>query len=82
MILNRITKIIFIITLSILCAFGPLCTDIYLAALPQINEYFNTTTAKTQITLTACFLGLAFGQCIIGPISDAKGRKGPFGKAG
>ncbi len=75
---ERIIKTIYIITLSILCAFGPLCTDIYLAALPQINDYFGTNAAQTQLTLTACFLGLAFGQCVIGPISDARGRRIPL----
>jgi DHA1 family bicyclomycin/chloramphenicol resistance-like MFS transporter len=75
---DKIIKIIYIVTLSILCAFGPLCTDIYLAALPQINEFFNANAAQTQLTLTSCFLGLAFGQCVIGPISDARGRRIPL----
>ncbi len=75
---EKIVKTIYIITLSILCAFGPLCTDIYLAALPEINDYFGTSAAQTQLTLTACFLGLAFGQCVIGPISDARGRRIPL----
>lgn len=34
--------------------------------------------AQTQITLSACILGLALGQVIAGPISDAIGRRRPL----
>lgn len=34
--------------------------------------------SQIQITLSACILGLALGQVIAGPISDALGRRRPL----
>lgn len=31
-----------------------------------------------QLSLTSCLIGLAVGQIIVGPISDARGRKIPL----
>ena len=61
-----------------LCAFAPMCTDVYLPALPQVVGTFNTTTSLAQSSLTASFLGLALGQLIIGPVSDTYGRTKPL----
>ncbi len=69
---------LYLLALGLLCAFGPLCTDIYLPGLPAICEYFKVDPTSSQLSLTSCFLGLAFGQIIVGPISDAIGRKKPM----
>ena len=69
---------IFILVLGTLTAFGPICTDLYLPALPTITLAFNSNASLMGLTLTASFLGLALGQIIIGPISDAIGRKKPL----
>lgn len=61
-----------------LTAFAPLSTDMYLPSLPAVSHDLSATMSLTQITLTACILGLAFGQVIIGPISDARGRRWPL----
>ncbi len=61
-----------------LTAFGPLCTDIYLPGLPSISADFAADPAITQLSMTSSFLGLALGQVIIGPVSDALGRRGPL----
>ena len=50
----------------------------YLPAFPQIAEEFNTSASLTQLSLTACLIGLAVGQLVIGPISDVKGRRKPL----
>lgn len=63
------------IILSMLAAFGPICTDIYLPAVPEITADLMTNASAMQLTLTASFLGLALGQLFIGPLSDAYGRK-------
>lgn len=67
-----------VITLSMLAAFGPVCTDIYLPAIPAITQGLHTDPATIQLSLTSCFLGLALGQLFVGPISDAYGRKLPL----
>ena len=65
----------YICILGMLTAFGPMCSDIYLPALPEIVNALETNTSMAQTTLAATFLGLAVGQLIIGPLSDAYGRK-------
>ena len=62
--------------LSWLTAFGPLCTDMYLPTLPDIASELHISTALAQSSITACLLGLALGQLVIGPISDSRGRHG------
>ncbi|MDQ0209212.1 multidrug effflux MFS transporter [Alkalicoccobacillus murimartini] len=67
-----------LLILGSLAAFGPLTIDMYLPAFPQIEQDFVTSASFTQLSLTACLLGLALGQIIVGPISDVRGRKGPL----
>src|SRR5947199_110224 len=64
--------------LGALSAFGPLSIDMYLPALPSLTRDFGTGASQVQLTLSACLLGLAMGQTIAGPISDALGRRGPL----
>ena len=67
-----------VLILGGLIAFAPLSTDMYLPALPTLSHDLGATMAATQITLTACILGLSLGQIIMGPISDALGRRRPL----
>ncbi|WP_407942042.1 multidrug effflux MFS transporter [Nocardiopsis codii] len=64
--------------LGVLAATGPLATDMYLPAFPQITQDLGTSEAQIQLTLTAIMLGLAVGQLVLGPMSDAWGRRGPL----
>ncbi|WP_231598768.1 multidrug effflux MFS transporter [Corynebacterium occultum] len=64
-----------LIGLATLSAAAPLSTDMYLPALPNIVNELDTTQAMVQLTLSGFMLGMAVGQLIIGPISDATGRK-------
>ena len=59
-------------------AIGPLTIDMYLPALPTITNQLETTSAAVQLTLTGTLVGLALGQLVIGPVSDALGRKRPL----
>lgn len=54
---------------------GPLLTDFYLPALPSMIGVFNASTTQIQLTITCFLVGLAFGQLIMGPLSDRYGRK-------
>lgn len=64
--------------LGSLSALGPLSIDMYLPAFPQLAEEMNATPSMIQLSLTACLVGIALGQLIVGPISDVKGRRKPL----
>ena len=61
-----------------LSAFGPLSIDLYLPALPSLSRDLGGSPSLVQLTLTACLLGLAAGQLVAGPLSDALGRCRPL----
>jgi MFS transporter, DHA1 family, multidrug resistance protein len=61
-----------------LTIFGPLCIDMYLPALPRISEELHASASAVQITLTACLIGISFGQLLLGPVSDRVGRRPPL----
>lgn len=67
-----------VLILGGLGAFAPLSIDMYLPALPALTTDFGTGASEVQLTLSAFFLGLALGQAIIGPLSDAYGRRRPL----
>ncbi|MDK3255326.1 multidrug effflux MFS transporter [Blastococcus capsensis] len=66
------------LTLGAFVALGPLTIDMYLPALPRIADDLLTTSATVQLTLTGTLIGLALGQLVIGPLSDAFGRRRPL----
>ncbi|MGY1622077.1 multidrug effflux MFS transporter [Geodermatophilus sp. SYSU D00965] len=66
------------LVLGAFVAVGPLTIDMYLPALPTITADLRTTSATIQLTLTGTLVGLALGQLVLGPLSDALGRKRPL----
>jgi DHA1 family bicyclomycin/chloramphenicol resistance-like MFS transporter len=76
--LNRSSRLWIAIILGVLASFGPLSLDMYLPALPALANELNASTSVTQLSLTACLLGLALGQLVVGPISDVSGRRLPL----
>ncbi|HEY5820756.1 MAG TPA: multidrug effflux MFS transporter [Propionibacteriaceae bacterium] len=73
-----------VLVLGSMSAIGPLTIDTYLPALPQLSAELGATDSQAQLTITGLLLGLGLGQLIIGPLSDAVGRRKPllFGLAG
>jgi DHA1 family bicyclomycin/chloramphenicol resistance-like MFS transporter len=67
-----------ILIVGSLTAFGPLCIDMYLPALPQIGDDLHASASAVQLSLTACLIGLALGQIVVGPLSDRLGRRPPL----
>ncbi|MDG4787607.1 multidrug effflux MFS transporter [Micromonospora sp. WMMD1102] len=67
-----------VLVLGSLIAIGPLTIDMYLPALPAITADLATAEAAVQLTLTGTLAGLALGQLVIGPFSDAVGRRVPL----
>ncbi|MDR3585706.1 MAG: multidrug effflux MFS transporter [Desulfosporosinus sp.] len=66
------------VVLGSLSAFGPLSIDMYLPSLPILTKDLHTSTSLAQFSLTACLLGLSFGQLVAGSQSDIRGRRIPL----
>ncbi|MCM3781358.1 Bcr/CflA family efflux MFS transporter [Neobacillus mesonae] len=64
--------------LSLLGILGPFNIDMYLPSFPEISEDLGARASLVQLSLTSCLIGLALGQVVVGPISDARGRKAPL----
>jgi DHA1 family bicyclomycin/chloramphenicol resistance-like MFS transporter len=67
-----------VLILGGLSALGPLSADLYIPALPALSRELGADTAQAQITLSASIIGLALGQLLAGPASDAYGRRRPL----
>jgi DHA1 family bicyclomycin/chloramphenicol resistance-like MFS transporter len=69
---------LFLAILGILMSFGPMGTDMYLPALPDIQGDFHATQEQAQRTLSAFFLGFGVGQLLWGALADWLGRRRPI----
>jgi DHA1 family bicyclomycin/chloramphenicol resistance-like MFS transporter len=61
--------------LTLLAALGMLATNMYLASFPSLGRDLSATPSQVKLTLTVFLIGFAFGQLIIGPLSDKFGRR-------
>jgi DHA1 family bicyclomycin/chloramphenicol resistance-like MFS transporter len=75
---NPPSRALLALVLGAFVAVGPLTIDMYLPALPTITAELGTTSAMVQLTLTGTLVGLALGQLVLGPLSDAIGRRTPL----
>ncbi|MGV9367401.1 multidrug effflux MFS transporter [Amycolatopsis sp. NPDC003731] len=75
---SRRAQLKFVLVLGGLTAFGPLSIDMYLPALPRMAADLHAADSTVQLTLSAFIVGLALGQLVLGPLSDALGRRGPL----
>ncbi|MFH6890864.1 multidrug effflux MFS transporter [Corynebacterium aurimucosum] len=62
-------------TLALLSATAPFATDMYLPVMPEIVSDLGTTRSMVQLTISGFFIGMGVGQLVMGPLSDAIGRK-------
>jgi MFS transporter, DHA1 family, multidrug resistance protein len=67
-----------VLALGGLSSFGPLALDLNLPALPQLAEDLRAPVAYAQLSLSACMIGLALGQLLVGPLADRVGRRRPL----
>ena len=67
-----------IVFLGVMSAMAPLSTDMYLPALPTVQNDLGISASVAQMTLTMTLIGMAVGQIFLGPISDRYGRKVPL----
>ncbi|MES9878480.1 MAG: multidrug effflux MFS transporter [Candidatus Sedimenticola sp. PURPLELP] len=61
--------------IAALVALGPLSTDMYLPAFPELVRVFSSDIDGIQGTLSAFLIGFALAQLVYGPLSDRYGRK-------
>lgn len=71
---SRADRWLIIALLALMGGLPPMCMDMYLPSLPLLAEDLAVTASMAQGSITACLLGLAIGQVVIGPISDGTGR--------
>lgn len=64
-----------LVALVLVTGVGPLATDTYIAALPQVRATLDTTATVAQLTMTLFIAGMAVGQLLAGPLSDSRGRR-------
>jgi len=76
--LSRRDKLKYVLILGALVALGPFTVDLYLPAFPDVAADLGATDSAIQLTLTATMVGFALGQLVVGPLSDALGRRRPL----
>ena len=64
-----------IITLVTAAALGPLAMNVFLPSLPGITDYFATTEATSQLSVSLYLTAVALLQLVFGPLSDKFGRR-------
>ncbi|MCB2412623.1 multidrug effflux MFS transporter [Demequina sp. TTPB684] len=76
--LTKAQRLTYVLMLGALVALGPFTIDLYLPAFPSVASDLATSAAAIQLTLTATTVGFGLGQLIVGPLSDAMGRRRPL----
>ena len=61
--------------LTMLVAFGPISTDMYLPSLPALVADFQSDVPTVQLTLSAFLVAFAVSMLVYGPLSDRFGRR-------
>jgi DHA1 family bicyclomycin/chloramphenicol resistance-like MFS transporter len=64
--------------LALLAAFPPLSTDMYLPALPLLQEIWQQPMSVVNFTLSGFFIGFCVSMLLYGPLSDKFGRRPPL----
>lgn len=68
-------RIRLLVVLSGLSAASPPATDMYVGALPDPARSLATDASGAQMSLTFFLVGIIVGQFVLGPLSDAVGRR-------
>nr|WP_168210120.1 multidrug effflux MFS transporter [Oerskovia sp. KBS0722] len=66
-----------VLLLGALATLPAFTVDMYLPSLPDVAADLDASPALAQLTLAGMLVGGAFGQLVIGPLSDRYGRRAP-----
>lgn len=61
--------------LTLLVAFGPISTDLYLPSLPLLAKAFDAPVSDVQLTLSVFLVAFGVSQLLYGSLSDRFGRR-------
>lgn len=64
-----------VVLLGLLLGLQPVTTDLYLPALPALQQHLGASMPQVQLTLTAMLLAFGCSQLVWGPLSDRFGRR-------
>ncbi len=69
------TSRLLILVLAAITALGPMAMQIFLPALPAIQDAFTVSAAQAQLVLSVSLAAIAFSTLFYGPASDSFGRR-------
>lgn len=67
-------RVFYVLALGVLSAVSPMATDMYLASMPALAQFYGAPASTIQLSLSTYMVGMAVGQFLLGPISDVWGR--------
>src|SRR5258706_337952 len=76
--MTRAGRLRFYFVIASLTTLGPFSLDMYLPGMPALGRELHGSESTTQLTLSACLIGLGLGQLLAGPLSDSVGRRLPL----
>lgn len=71
-------KVLFLVYAALLSTIGLFASDLYLPALVNIQEFYQTDAGTVGLSLSIYMAGFSIGQLFYGAISDQLGRKAPL----
>lgn len=72
---TRATKVAAVILLMTMVMLGVFPIDVLLPSFPALSTQFNTTPTDIALSVSVFAIGISLSQLLIGPLSDALGRK-------
>lgn len=76
--MSKAHRLELLVILGLLQAIAPVSIDMYLPAMPQLEEVFHASASAVESTMVTFLIGFALGQLLYGPITDRFGRKPPL----
>lgn len=75
---TTVLKFRLLLFISLLAAFPPLSTDMYIPAIPLLREQWGQPLVVINLTLIGFFIAYCVFLLVYGPLSDRYGRKRPL----